>query len=205
MIPIFILCNKESKEIPERSKKLLPYTLRYIISEVRRITNVYLITDDIDITLDYPEFKSVLLPESIDDISDLAYALTTVKCREFIWISLTHPLRSWGLLRRLMKDKSTKTFIVDSYTDIDRSIFEINKGKFKIPNISRDGVLCPKKTYVGGSIFRCNSEFIKRVSKLENPCKEFWNSPFTTIEQGAPFIEINTGEDLDRLLYYYNV
>jgi pseudaminic acid cytidylyltransferase len=216
-IPILIPIKGDSKRCPGKNRRLLPYTLRYL-REQEELSNVVVISESKEL-LNYAEtlgvrcFKEEWI-EGQDELRSCYNFIEQTDFEAFYLLPVTQPFRSKTLIIDFYKyyHENKKMFdFITSYTEmVNREKFHIqidgSLPYFKEKNINRKGVLCNNYTMIDGALYLIRTEFIRKVVLSENPNISFWNGQFGCVKNTAPFLDIDTKEDMskfDFLEYYF--
>lgn len=202
--PILITAKGESIRFPEKNKKLLPYTARWLGNNKDRCI---LLTDSLDLINSSNNFgiSGYYINNNIGEIPTI---LDWIEGNNYvgnyiIMLPLTQPLRNINLLDMLENFDNPQNYdFITSFTYLpDRSIFEISEdGKFIVESPERLGKLCKKRRVLDGSIYLIKTAWIKEVSKYGNNWNsKFWSGKIGLIENTLPLLDIDYKEDLNIL------
>lgn len=215
--PILIPIKGKSIRCPDKNRKLLPFTLNYL-KFINRIENAVVITDCFELekyaktfgVRTYVEIRE----ESQDELLSCYNYLknSNIKFDFFFLLPVTHPLRTVELLS-LFEEKN-KSVDIDFLTSIctftDRKNFfvqlqENGKADFLLSGLTRKGQDCEQHYMIDGSLYLIKTSFLERVIQSENTNETFWNGKFQVIINYAPFIDIDTFQDMERFKYILKV
>ena len=80
------------------------------------------------------------------------------------------------------------------------SIFYIENNKFINPSKERKGCLCKEYEMIDGTAYLIRKSFIENVYSNS----DFWNGRFKTVVNHAPYIDIDTVDDMVKFKYVCN-
>ncbi len=109
------------------------------------------------------------------------------------------------------KNKSVDIdFLTSICTFTDRKNFfvqlqENGKADFLLSGLTRKGQDCEQHYMIDGSLYLIKTSFLERVIQSENTNETFWNGKFQVIINDAPFIDIDTFQDMERFKYILKV
>ena len=216
-IPIIVPVKSISVRCPYKNYFLLPHTLNYLRAEGRK--NVWVVSDSEDllkIAVDYGvrtflETRS----EGQDELISCWSFLQNNKFERFILCPVTHPFKSNGLvdeMENLMcKNNETLDFIATSNTIPDREQYFIEQNeeaeyRFKKTLNNRKGKLSkPSETIIDGSMYLIKRAFLNEVVLSEDTNAAFWNGRFSCVKNNAPFLDIDSPEDLEKFKFICNL
>lgn len=202
-IPILIPFKVNSVRCPRKNTALLPYTVNYL-NEIGRLEDAVFITQE--------EFNNeyginVFIEErqgSWCEFDSLQNYAKGAGISEFIWLPVPQPCRDLTLIDRVLEKGLGNYDMVTSYiVRQERRLFEIKDGEFIIKDHERKGCLCGEESIADGALYYMSTDFLNKVVASDNPNKAFWNSRIGFVQNHAPFVDIDTQEDLDCFLRYY--
>jgi CMP-N-acetylneuraminic acid synthetase len=215
-IPVIIPVKSISVRCPYKNQILLPYTLNYLQAEGR--DNVWVISDSnelLEIAKDY-NFGSYLevRSEKQDELTSCWSFLQKNNFKNFILCPVTHPFKSNGLMVEMEKLMGQYyddiDFITTSNILPDREQYFIESKneieyKFKKELKNRKGELCkPSETIIDGSMYLIKRSFLEDVVSSADTNATFWGGRFSCVKNQAPFLDIDTPEDLERFKFVCN-
>ncbi len=97
-----------------------------------------------------------------------------------------------------------------SEKDVETILFLKEKNKsvdidFLLSGLTRKGQDCEQHYMIDGSLYLIKTSFLERVIQSENTNETFWNGKFQVIINDAPFIDIDTFQDMERFKYILKV
>lgn len=201
---ILIPAKTESTRCPYKNFILLPYVSKWLKNEGRH-EDAVVIYDSQEMRilaeeLGFTTFKEVN-PCSGDHaaVRDCAVELGL---ESFVWLPLTQPLRSHNLINEIEQASCDKNLVVSAQWVSDRTLFDIDiSGKFVIQSRERKGCMCQEKLMVDGAAYACKTSWLIRVTDNES----FWSEPFGYVINHAPFLDIDTEEDLLKFRELLNI
>lgn len=212
-IPIIVPVKSISLRCPNKNYHLLPHTLNYLRAEGRE--NVWVISDTdelLKIARDY-NFKTFLevRSENQDELTSCWSFLENNNFKNFILCPVTHPFKSKGLItkmEKLMVEYSDAIdFITTSNIMPDREQYFIEpksaiEYKFKRELKNRKGEFSKRsEIIIDGSMYLIKRSFLEHVVSSEDTNSTFWGGRFSCVENQAPFLDIDTLEDLERFKF----
>lgn len=208
-IPILIPIKAISRRCQEKNYILLPYTLDWL-KKLGYIKNVIIITDSkiFKHITDKYNIKEYYLENrewDSDLISIKKYLLKHSEIDEYIHLPVTQPLRDNKLIERVIQlSNKTQYDVITSYNQIpNRFPFLLNEDctEFVYKGVERKGSLCAVSYCADGAIYLSTRTFITSLKESIN--KSFWNSNIKFVENKAPFLDIDTEEDLHTFVKYF--
>jgi CMP-N-acetylneuraminic acid synthetase len=215
-IPVIVPVKSISMRCPNKNHLLLPHTLDYLRAEGR--DNVWVISDTdelLKIAKDY-NFKTFLevRTESQDELTSCWSFLQNNNFENFILCPVTHPFKSNGLMTEMEKLMLEYSDIIDFITtsnimpDREQYFIEPTMGieyKFKKALKNRKGEFSkPSEIIIDGSMYLIKRSFLENVVSSEDTNATFWGGRFSCVANQAPFLDIDTLEDLERFKYIYS-
>lgn len=215
-IPIIVPVKSISIRCPKKNHLLLPHTLNYLRAEGKK--NVWVISDTdelLKIANDY-NFKTFLevRSENQDELTSCWSFLQYNNFENFILCPVTHPFKSSGLMaemEKLMVEYSDDIdFITTSNIMPDREQYFIEpksgiEYKFKKALKNRKGEFSkPSEIIIDGSMYLIKKSFLESVVLSKDTNATFWEGRFSCVKNQAPFLDIDTVEDLERFKFICN-
>lgn len=212
-IPVVVPVKSISLRCPNKNQYLLPHALNYLRAEGRE--NVWVISDTYEllkIAKDY-NFKTFLevRSENQDELTSCWSFLQNNNFENFILCPVTHPFKSNGLIAEMEKlmieHYDTIDFITTSNIMPDREQYVIEpKGgieyKFKKSLKNRKGEFSmPPEIIIDGAMYLIKRTFLEDVVLSKNTNETFWQGRFSCVKNQAPFLDIDTLEDLERFKF----
>ena len=198
-IPILIPAKGRSIRCPGKNIILLPYMSKYLHSE--GLQGVVLSDDSkVRSIAELYGLKSWEEHRTNKDDNLTACRKYMQNCTEELYfeLPLTQPFKCKGLLQEMLDVMDDDTdFVVTSHIAPDRQIFFVDNNKFIIPSKERKGCLCPEYEMIDGTAYLIRKSFINNVYSNE----DFWNGKFKTIVNHAPFLDIDTEEDMNKFKF----
>lgn len=199
---ILIPAKSKSTRCPSKNYLLLIAAKLYLEKE-HRVSDAVVICDDEDIC-NYANMLGLKTwmnhrPGLGDILAIRSYLEDCPLIDEFIWMPLTQPLRSKGLLNEIeyQLKRSHRNMVTTFQYVPDRSIFYINEDNtFEIDSVIRTGSMCPRKRMLDGALYAIKTKWFENVASNQ----KFWSEPFDTIINNAPFLDIDEPEDMKKLL-----
>lgn len=198
-IPILIPAKGKSVRCPGKNITLLPYMSTYLRNE--GLQGVVLSNDEkIRSLAELYGLKSWVehRTEKDDDLSACRKYMATSPEELFFMLPLPQPFKHKGLLQEMldMIDDDTD-FVVTSHLVSDRSLFYVENNKFIIPSKERKGCMCPEREMIDGTAYLIRKSFIEKVACNE----DFWGGRLKTVVNKAPFIDIDTEDDMAKFKF----
>ena len=212
-IPIIVPVKSISLRCPFKNYFLLPYTLDYLKAEGRK--NVWVVSDTEDL-LKMAEnygYKTFLETRSDgqDELTSCWSFLQNTNFENFILCPVTHPFKSNGLINEMedimSKNDKTLDFIATSNTISDREQYFIEQKEeveyqFKKTLNNRKGKFSkPSQTIIDGSMYLIKTSFLNMVVLSDDTNAAFWNGRFSCVKNIAPFLDIDSPEDLEKFKF----
>lgn len=199
--PILIPAKNISTRLPNKNKKLLPYTTRWLGEDRNR---AILLSDSLDL-LEFGIDLGISGQLITNQLGEIPTMLDWIEKEEYLgdWIihlPLPQPLRYSNLLLDLDNFKNPENFdFITSYTWLPkRPIFEIDEdGKFITESSERMGKLCSKSRVLDGAIYLIKTSWIKECCKFDNWNSKFWSGKIGLVENNVPILDIDWESDLD--------
>lgn len=198
-IPILVPARGKSIRCPNKNSKLLYYMVKWLRNEGLQAT---VLSDDPKMRYAAYSFGLDTWEEHRTDKDDNLTA-----CRKFMKdrdeefyfeLPLTQPFKHHGLLQDMLNAMDDNTdFVVTSHTVTDRSLFYVKDNKFITESKERKGCMCPEYEMVDGTVYLVRKSFIEKVNSNE----DFWDGKFKTVINHAPFIDIDTVEDMEKFKF----
>lgn len=214
-IPILIPVKGVSKRCPNKNSKLLPYAVKFLM-EQNCMKNAVVISDDSQlISLAQKYGLSTFFEMREDDQDELTSCckyLQNTKHEAFILLPVTQPFKSKELIQDciLMYEKvKDEIDFITSYTEVtNRECFYINtNGKtpsFLNKQMVRKGESCVTTQMIDGAIYMIKTRFIQQINSADNTNKAFWSGKFKCINNQAPFMDIDSLDDMNKFLFLEN-
>lgn len=197
MNKILIPAKAESLRCPRKNFILLPFISDWLKVEGRH-QDAIVIYDSNEMkqlaeSLGLHTFQEVC-PNNGDEAA--AYDCANVlQLDSFIRLPLTQPLRSHNLLSDMEKQFTNINLVVSVQRIPDRRLFQIDKdGKFIVESKERKGCMCNECLMIDGAAYLCKTDWAKRSTSNQY----FWKEPFKYAINHAPFLDIDTEEDLNK-------
>jgi CMP-N-acetylneuraminic acid synthetase len=211
-IPILIPVKEYSERCNKKNYALLPYTAKYIHSQ-SMADSTTVITDSIELM----ELAESLGLNSYLEVRD-SYQDELVSCWNFakakdvelfFLCPATQPFRRDNLLqqmKQLFEDEQMKRDFITTLSSIqDRQLFFVRETKtgyqFKYNSKNRKGNSCKTEYMIDGVLYLIKTSFLKKVITADDANESFWNGDFTCIKNEAPFMDIDTKEDLEQFRF----
>ncbi|WP_034575460.1 MULTISPECIES: hypothetical protein [Capnocytophaga] len=213
--PILIPIKGNSIRCPNKNKILLPYTVTYL-KKINRLENAVVITDNIKLG-EYAESLGIktyfeVCKEDQDELISCDNFVKNVKINEeyFFLMPVTHPFRTLELCNLFEKEREKYIgidFIVSSNIVTDRSNFFVdsNKNFSFLYSKRRMGKYCKQIHMVEGSLYLINKHFLSRIVQRNDSNYYFWEGNFRCVINEAPFIDIDTMDDLRRFNFIIEI
>lgn len=208
--PILIPIKGNSVRCPNKNKILLPYTIAYL-QKINRLREAIVITDSSDL-VEYAKSlgANTYFEIRVDDQDELLSCYNFLKKAEikinyFFLMPVTHPFRTLNLCS-LFEEKQEKhlnfDFIVSLNVSTDRSNFFVDIGDDNNPHFlydkNRKGRDCQQYYMVDGALYLIKQSFLERIIQEANTNYHFWKGNFQYVINEAPFLDIDTVEDMKR-------
>lgn len=198
---ILIPAKGKSVRCPHKNEILLPYMARYLFAD-GKIQDAVVLSDSEQIrTLANTLGMEAWAEERTDKDDDLSACRKYMQgCEDewFFMLPLTQPFKHYGLLDEMLEVVDDKTdFVVTSHMVADRSIFYVKDGEFLKYSEERKGCLCPEREMVDGTAYLIRKEWLNRT--WQN--RHFWKGRFKTVVNKAPWLDIDTPEDMEKFRF----
>lgn len=204
---IFITVKSNSVRCPNKNTELLPYSIEKL--KLLNDVDIVVITDSISFRM-FEGIDAHFYIEKPENqhgelLSIYNYIQSTNKdIDNFVLFSVCHPFLNIETINNVLQENIEKYDMITTYSNVyNRSIFLLDdKFKYKYKSYERKGCLCPEEKMVDGSIYKINTEFLKRSIKSNNFNHYFWNkSKIKFIKNTSKlFLDVDTPEDLE--LFY---
>jgi hypothetical protein len=192
---------------------LLPYTAHYL-HRLGLAQHACVITDswglyDLAQSLDLKAHFEIREPHQDEFVSCWNY-VSVHNISSFFLCPVTQPFRCDSLIPKMLElfeKESTHLDFITTITDIpDRSIFYVeenntNKWRFINESKNRKGVLCKTRKMLDGCLYLIRTSFLGAVLKSNDTNLTFWKGNFCCIENDAPFMDIDTENDINKFLF----
>lgn len=201
---ILIPAKAESLRCPRKNFVLLPFVSDWLKAEGRHKDAIVIYDSeemrDLATALGLSTFEEVRFHGGDNEAAaDCAYCIGE---EYFIRLPLTQPLRSHNLLADMEAAFYGRNLVVSAQVTTDRRLFEIAlNGSFLLQSNERKGCMCEERLMVDGAAYLCKTEWAKKVTSNQ----EFWSEPFGYAINHAPFLDIDTKEDLQKFLNLVNI
>ena len=206
-VPILIPVKGYSERCNRKNNALLPYTAKYIhANNMADVTTV--ITDSIELielaeSLGLNSFLEVREPLQDELISCWNFAEAN-GIGLFFLCPATQPFKSDNLLHQMKqlfeKEHREINFITTVSTVQDRRLFFMEKKRssyhFKQESKNRKGNNCPVEYMIDGVLYLIKTSFLKTVINSADANETFWKGNFTCVKNEAPFLDIDTMDDM---------
>lgn len=195
MRTILIPAKSKSVRCPRKNFTLLPFVAEWIRNEGVDLNNVVVICDNEEMGKLARENGLKVFYEispMSGDIIAVRDCAITLGLKDFIWLPLTSPLRSHGLLAEMEQAFDNINLVVTIQKIHNRSLFYVNEKGFETESYERKGCMCDEKLMIDGAAYMCNTEWLKNVEGNNG----FWREPFKCVTNHAPFLDIDTEEDM---------
>lgn len=213
-IPILIPVKGHSERCKGKNHKLLPFAARYIHAQgMAAATTV--ITDSMELVKLAGLLGLGSHFESREDWQDeLQSCWNYVEEKEislFFLSPVTQPFKAEGLFSEILsmckQSASNWDFITTISVVHDRRLFYVkNAGQryqFKEVGQHRKGNLCNTELMIDGVLYLIKSSFLKAVVESSDANRTFWKGNFTCVLNQAPFMDIDTQEDMRQFEFLY--
>lgn len=204
MSKILIPAKAESKRCPHKNFVLLPFVNEWLKAEGRHGDAIVIYDSeemrDLAASLGLSTFEEIR-PHGGDNeaAADCAYCIGE---EYFIRLPLTQPLRSHNLLADMEAASKGRNLVVSAQISTDRRLFDIApNGDFLLQSSERKGCMCEERLMVDGAAYLCKTEWARSVKTNH----EFWSEPFVYAINHAPFLDIDTQEDMQKFLNLLNI
>lgn len=218
--PILIPMKGISRRCPEKNRKLLPFTVHFLTAQ-NCMNNAIVISDSPDLLESAEKFglKTCLevRKEGQDELISCYNFIKDYDCKSFILLPVTQPFREKNLIHKchtLYEETINEIDFITSFTEIpNRERFYLNfqddVPSFKNSYTHRIGEACSSIPMIDGAIYMIKTAFIKKVATSQNTNSTFWQGRFRCIKNEAPFMDIDTIQDMNGIellhQYYLNV
>ena len=214
--PILIPIKGISKRCPNKNKELLHFTVK-LLERSNCMSSAIVISDStglLDLSKKYGlKTHLEIRDDGQDELMSCYNFIKTTSSEAFILLPVTHPFRDIKLIDKcydlFMNSKNEINFITSYIEVVNRERFHINftdgNPTFKNNHKIRMGESCTIIPMIDGAIYMIKSDFIKKAALYENTNKTFWRGKFDCIKNNAPFIDIDSIEDMNNvsLLDFY--
>lgn len=214
-IPILIPIKEYSERCLRKNYDLLPFTARFIYRAGLE-KNTVVITDSNELmqlasSLGLNAHLETRHPYQDELISCRNYVeQKNIEC--FFLCPVTQPFRHKNLFNLFETEVNLCKEPWDFMTTItkvqDRSIFYLeqknNHFSFEKKGKNRKGSLCMQKLMIDGSLYLIKSDFLKGVLNAIDLNEAFWKGKFICVLNEAPFIDIDTKEDMEKFRFLEN-
>lgn len=215
--PILIPIKGKSVRCPNKNKILLPYTFLYL-KKINRLKDAVVITDSLDLE-NYAKLFGIrtffeVRTDEQDELLSCHNFITEIHLEEdYIFLMpVTHPFRSLKLCS-LFEEKKRKypniDFIVSLNVFTDRSNFFVdfkNEGfPYFLYQKNRRGQDCKQFHMVDGALYLIKKSFLESTIQQQNTNDYFWKGNFQCVVNEAPFIDIDTIEDMKNFDFMRNI
>lgn len=213
-IPILIPIKERSERCPQKNKYLLPFTARYL-EQQNRLSSAWVISDspallELASSLNMRTFLEKPVPKQNERTACWTF-LQQHNAPEFLLCPVTQPFRSKELINE-MEDAYQKHGNIDFVTAMtvmpDREQFYVHQLEdrytFKIHSECRMGATCGNVHMVDGSLYLIRTSFLNEIVHLDDPTSAFWNARFNCVMNRAPFMDIDTEDDLYKFNFLKN-
>jgi pseudaminic acid cytidylyltransferase len=210
-IPILIPIKEHSERCPQKNKHLLPFTAKYL-EQQGRLSSAWVISESTALlelaqSLNFKTFLEKPLPGQTERTACWSF-LQLHYSPEFLLCPVTQPFRSKDLITD-MEDIYYHQHDIDFITAInivpDRSQFYVQQKEdryvFNMFSECRMGATCKNVTMVDGSLYLIRTSFLNGIVHSEDPTSAFWNARFNCVINKAPFMDIDTEDDLYKFNY----
>lgn len=212
-IPILIPVKGHSVRCINKNKELLPFTINYL-KMINQLNNAIIITDCEHLKKYATSFGVKTFFEVREKNQDELYSCynflinNSIEVDCFFMMPVTHPFRASNLFK-LFLEKEIKPeidFIVSSCIYTDRKIFFLKENKngkieFLHKNFVRKGEYCQQHYMIDGSLYLIKVSFLENVINSKNTNETFWKGNFQIVTNEAPFLDIDTPQDLEKFNY----
>ncbi len=206
-IPILIPVKERSLRCARKNYALLPYTAQYLHAE-GVMQQATVITDSESLIqlatdLGMSTHFEIRKPEQDELTSCYNYA-TEKSIPLFFLCPATQPLRGSGLLQMMYelfeKDNQYYDFITTISLIQDRSLFFVKEHKegwkFATERKHRKGSECTAEYMIDGALYLIRTSFMEKVINVNDANEIFWKGNFGCVKNDAPFMDIDTQEDM---------
>lgn len=211
-IIILIPVKEHSQRCYKKNYTLLPYTANYLHEEALA-DRACVITDSVGLvelasSLELKTYLELRDPKQDELTSCYNYAVNN-NIEEFFLCPATQPFKGDNLFQQMIelfgKENNKLDFITTVSEVQDRKLFFVNKTKtgyqFSHKMKNRKGSDCKTKYMIDGVLYLIKTSFLKAVMKAEDINEAFWKGKFNCIKNEAPFMDIDTMEDLRKFGY----
>ena len=213
-IPILIPIKEHSERCPHKNRYLLPFTAKYL-EQQNRLSSAWVISDspellDLASSLNINTFLETPVPGQNERTACWKF-LQTHYSPEFFLCPVTQPFRSKDLLEEMelsYLDRNDADFITAMTITPDRQQFYVEPADrhylFEFHSECRMGATCRNVYMVDGSLYLIRTSFLERIVHLKDSTSAFWNARFSCIINKAPFMDIDTEDDLYKFNFLEN-
>lgn len=209
--PILIPIKGKSIRCPNKNDFLLPFTLNYL-KKIKLLDNAIVITDCEALekyakSLGVKTHFEIRMPNQDELLSCYNY-VENKNIDFFFLMPVTQPFRAFDLFSLFLEKemKSGTDFIVSTCIYADRKNFYVevknaDKVEFLHKNMKRRGKDCKQNYMIDGSLYLIKTTFLERVIENKNTNDAFWKGNFQVVINKAPFLDIDTLEDMEKFKY----
>lgn len=217
-LPILIPVKGHSERCHRKNYRLLPYTASYLYG-LGLQDRACVITDAEDLqrlafSLGLKVHLETRHPRQDELTSCWNYAVAQ-HLGAFFLCPVTQPFRGHLLIPRMQALYEGAGGDWDFLTTIsampDRRQFFVRRtaGEYQFVHESknRKGCDCPGVYMIDGALYLIKTSFLQQVMVAKDANEAFWRGRFTCVENEAPFMDIDTVEDMQRfefLMKYFN-
>lgn len=213
--PILIPVKECSLRCARKNHALLPYTAEYLYEEgVAQDATV--ITDSESLmqqamALGLNTYFETRRPEQDELTSCYNYAIEK-SIPLFFLCPATQPFRSAGLLgvmRELFESCNKEHDFITTISAVqNRSLFFVKehkeRWKFVTKRKNRKGSECTAEYMIDGTLYLIRTAFMEKVINADDSNEIFWKGNFTCVKNEAPFMDIDTREDMRHFDFLKN-
>ena len=215
-IPVLIPVKEYSERCNKKNYALLPYTAKWLHAQ-DLADSAWVITDSTGL-MELAE--SLNLKAHLENREPGQDELTSCwnfaeqnNIALFYLCPTTQPFRSRHLLQQMnelfIKEMESWDFITTVSAVQERSLYFVErKGKgygFRHFSKTRKGSDCSTEYMIDGVLYLIKTSFLKTVINSENANETFWNGRFTCVENEAPFMDIDTRDDMNKFQFLKNI
>ncbi|MBL1408200.1 glycosyltransferase family protein [Sphingobacterium faecale] len=212
MIPVLIPIKEISERCPQKNEYLLKYTLEYL-EKTNRLNATWVISDSEKLLSLAQKRGAKVFKETVVIGQNEKHACWKFLQNSFferIFICpVTQPFRDFSLLKKTEDLYDREKVNIDFVTSVtlvpDREQFYVNIDKsecsFKLTKENRLGATCMNTYMIDGALYLINSNFLEECVNSEHCTNHFWNGRFAGAINNAPFIDIDTEDDLNKFKY----
>jgi len=217
-IPILIPIKGISKRCPDKNRKLLPFTIKFITDQ-NCTNNTFVISDSSDLLKlaksyglnTYLEVRE----EGQDELISCYNFIKNYQYDVFVLLPVTQPFRDKYLLQKCCslyrKTINEEIDFITSFTEVSNRErfyldFKNDIPTFKNGHTVRKGESCSSITMIDGAIYMIKTDFIRKTALSQNTNCSFWNGRFRCVYNKAPFMDVDIESDMENielLRYYY--